>query len=449
MHIVIIGNGIAGISTARHIRKNSEHEITVISGETDFFWSRPALMYVYMGHMKFEHTQPYENWFWKKNRIQLRKGYVTQIDPVQKTLYFAEGESMRYDKLVLATGSTANKFGWPGQDLKRVQGMVSKQDLDQMEALSPEIKHAVIIGGGLIGIEMAEMFHSRHIPVTFLVRESSFWNNALPPEESAMINREIERTPGIDLRLETELKEIQGDDRGRAVGVITHTGEHIPCQFVGLTAGVHPNIDLAAGTAIETNRGFLVDEYLQTSVADIYACGDCAELRHPGPDRRGIEAVWYTGKLQGPVLAKTLCGTPTPYRQQTWFNSAKFLDIEYQVYGTVINHVREHEAHIYWEHPSGRKSIRLIYHRETQALLGINLMGIRYRQSVCTHWIESGTAIEEVLVNLGAANFDPEFFAQHEQAVLDMYQAQTGRQLRLKRRRGLRQAKAVLPTASS
>ena len=80
MHIVIIGNGITGITAARTIRKNSDHEITVVSGETDYFFSRTALMYVYMGHMKFEHTQPYENWFWEKNRINLKKGWVKKED---------------------------------------------------------------------------------------------------------------------------------------------------------------------------------------------------------------------------------------------------------------------------------------------------------------------------------------------------------------------------------
>jgi NADPH-dependent 2,4-dienoyl-CoA reductase/sulfur reductase-like enzyme len=78
-HIVIIGNGIAGVTAARHIRKNSDKRITIISGESDYFFARTALMYVYMGHMKFEHTQPYENWFWKKNRIELKTAWVEKI----------------------------------------------------------------------------------------------------------------------------------------------------------------------------------------------------------------------------------------------------------------------------------------------------------------------------------------------------------------------------------
>ena len=376
MHIVIIGNGIAGISTARHVRKlSSEAKITVISSETEFFWSRTALMYIYMGHMKFEHTQPYENWFWKKNRIELVNKYVESIQPEDKTLAFSDGSQMKYDKLVLATGSQPNKFGWPGQDLDGVGGMFSKQDLDRMEEYSRGLERAVIVGGGLIGIEMAEMFHSRHIPVTFLVREKSFWNVVMPPEESEMINQEIYGQEGIDLQLETELKEILPDKNGKVRAVITSRGEEIACGFVGLTAGVHANTSLAQGTEIETGRGFLVDEYLQTSVPDIYAAGDCAELRNPASGRRGIEAVWYTGKLMGPVLAKTLTGTPKAYQQTTWFNSAKFIDMEYQVYGSVGNQVREGEKHLFWKHPKLNKSVRLVYGSDSGKILGFNLMG--------------------------------------------------------------------------
>ena len=172
-HIVIIGNGISGVTAARHIRKLSNKRITIISAESDYFFSRTALMYVYMGHMKFEHTQPYEDWFWKKNKIELVKAYVKDINTDTKTLEFDNRDALKYDKLIIATGSKPNKFGWPGQDLKGVLGMYHKQDLENLEILAPNnkvCKHAVIVGGGLIGIELAEMLNSRHIPVTFLVR---------------------------------------------------------------------------------------------------------------------------------------------------------------------------------------------------------------------------------------------------------------------------------------
>lgn len=443
MHIAILGNGISGITAARFIRKQADHRITVISAETDYFFSRTALMYVYMGHMRYEDIKPYEDWFWEKNRIELKRGYVERIDFERKQLQFHEGDSMKYDKLILALGSEPNKFGWPGQDLKGVGGLYSYQDLEYMEAHSEGLERAVIVGGGLIGIEMAEMFHSRHIPVTFLVREEAYWNMVLPKEESEMVTRHI-REHGIDLRLSTELKAIEDDGKGRACAVITSTGERIDCGYVGLTAGVHPNIGWLKDTPLETEKGILVDDHLQTNLPDVYAIGDCAQIRQPKPGRRPIEAVWYTGRMMGETVAYTVCGQQQAYDPGIWFNSAKFMDIEYQVYGQVSGRMPEHHASVYWEHPDGRKSIRIVYDKNDHRAVGFNLMGVRYRQEVCEHWIAREATIEEVLQNLGLANFDPEFCRQFESEVVAQYNQQTGNNLQLRQKRGLSRALAFL-----
>lgn len=444
MHIAIIGNGIAGISAARHLRKLSDHRITVISGETDYFFSRTALMYVYMGHMRWDDIEPYEDWFWKKNRIDLKQAWVEKVDTKGKQLKFADGEKMAFDKLIIASGSKPNKFGWPGQDLDGVHGLYSRQDLDALERHSEKgIHQAVIVGGGLIGIELAEMLHSRHIPVTFLVRENKYWNAVLPDEESAMITRHI-REHGIDLRLETELKEIWSDQNETAQMVVTSTGEKIKCNYVGLTAGVSPNIEFLRFGDIEIKRGILVDEHLQTNIPDIYAIGDCAELRNPREGRRGIEAIWYTGRMMGETVAYNIVGKKIAYNPGIWFNSAKFLDIEYQVYGNINTRPPENHTSIYWEHSDGRKAIRIVYDNQTLEVLGFNLMGVRYRHEVCEKWLKEKTHIEEVLKNLGIANFDPEFYKEYEEDVIKIYNQQTGKNLRLKQKRSLKGAMQFL-----
>jgi len=446
MHIVIIGNGISGITAARYVRKLSDHNITVISDESDYFFSRTALMYVYMGHMRQKEIQPYEDWFWEKNRIERFRGKVAQVNYDSKTVQTTQGETITYDKLILATGSQSNKFDWPGQQLDGVHGLYHWQDLEAMERHSPGLQRAVIVGGGLIGIEMAEMFHSRHIPVTFLVREKSFLNLVLPADESEMINRHIIEH-GIDLRLQTELKEILPDENGKCRAVVTSRGEEIACGFVGLTVGVSPNIGFLKGTALEINRGILVNEYLETNLPDVYAIGDCAELRQPNPGRRPIEAIWYTGRIMGKVVGQNITGMREKYDPGIWFNSAKFLDIEYQVYGDVRPTWPETQTSLYWEHPSGKKSIRLIYDTNTEAIVGFNLMGVRYRQEVCEKWIKSGTPIEDVLQNLGLANFDPEFFEEYESDLIRIYNQKTGKQVKLKQKRGLSAALRFLQKA--
>ncbi|WP_431156656.1 NAD(P)/FAD-dependent oxidoreductase [Winogradskyella poriferorum] len=428
-HIVIIGNGVSGVTLARHIRKLSNKKITIISGETKYFFSRTALMYVYMGHMKFEHTQPYENWFWEKNRINLKQGFVKSVETKSKTLYFNSGETLQYDKLVIATGSKPNKFGWPGQDLEGVMGMYHKQDLENLEIHAPNnevCKRAVIVGGGLIGIELAEMLNCRSIPVTFLVRESSFWNGVLPEGESAMLNRHI-RNHHIDLRLSTNLREIKSDENGKVKSVIIdETGEELPCDVVGLTAGVSPNIDFLKDSEIETGRGVKVNRYLETNIKDVYAIGDCAEQHEAIGNRRPIEAVWYTGRMMGETLAQTLCGNPLKYNPGHWFNSAKFMDIEYQTYGWVHGSKGrpDYEAHFHWKHEDDTKCVTIAYHKETNEFLGINTFGIRMRHETFDTWLTEKRDVDYVINHLTEANFDPEFYASFEKQILQSYNNQ-------------------------
>lgn len=422
-NIVIIGNGVSGVTAARHIRKLSHHRITIISSETDYFFSRTALMYVYMGHMKFEHTQPYANDFWEKNQIDLVRGYVTRVDVKNKLLHLDGHKSIPFDKLILATGSKPNKFGWPGQDLAGVMGMYHKQDLEALETHSSRCQSAVIVGGGLIGIELAEMLLSRNKQVTFLVRESSFWNGVLPAEESEMINRHI-REHHIDLRLETNLNKILSDQSGQVKAVTTDKGETIACQVVGLTAGVSPNIDFLKDSGIELGRGILVNRMLETNIKDIYAIGDCAEQREAIGERRPIEAVWYTGRMMGETVAQTLCGQPTEYKPGHWFNSAKFLDIEYQTYGWVWAKPKENEAHFWWEHPDGKKGLRLAWDKQSRKFLGINTFGIRLRHEFFDQVLSEKKTVDWVAENLKTANFDPEFFQRYEKNILNAFKQQ-------------------------
>ena len=424
-HIVIIGNGIAGMTAARHIRKLTDKKITVISAESEYFFSRTALMYVYMGHMKFNHTQPYENWFWKKNKINLLQAFVENVNHENKTLLLNGGASISYDKLIIATGSKPNKFGWPGQDLNGVQGLYSKQDLEKLEKNAPNnkvCKRAVIVGGGLIGIEMAEMLRSRKIPVTFLVREKSFWNGVLPKGESQLINEHI-LEHHIDLRLDTNLEEIIADENGNAIAVKTDKGDLIECTVVGLTAGVTPNIDFLKDSGIALGKGVKVNRLLETNIKDIYAIGDCAEQHEAIGNRRPIEAVWYTGRMMGETVAQTICGKPTEYKPGHWFNSAKFLDIEYQTYGWVFSERNKeaHEEQFHWRHAKENICITIAFHQATKQFLGINTFGIRMRHEIFDRWLQENRNVNYVIEYLKDANFDPEFYKSYENEIVSKF----------------------------
>jgi len=410
MHVAIIGNGITGVSAALRVRAlQPDWRISLISGESQFHYSRPALMYIYMGHMRYQDTKPFPDSFWGEQRLELVRAWVTRIDLEKKRLELAGQTPLAFDKLLLATGSKPNKFGWPGQELEGVQGLWDLMDLQRLtQSCERGARAAAIVGGGLIGIELAEMLHSRGLAVTFLVRESSYWNGILPPEESAMVNREIERH-GLELRLNTRLAAIEDDGHGRVGAVVSDKGDRLACQIVGLTAGVSPNLDLVKDSGLKTARGILVDRKLRTNVPDVYAAGDCAEIEVPG--RNLLQQVWYTGKLQGEHAAEVLAGAERDYAPGLWFNSAKFFDLEYQTYGRV-NLALPGEASLYWEHASGRKALRLVH--QGGQVIGINVMGLRLRHEACERWLAEGRDVAYVLAHLGQANFDPEFFARHE-----------------------------------
>ncbi|TAE32017.1 MAG: FAD-dependent oxidoreductase [Cytophagales bacterium] len=422
--IVIIGNGIAGITAAREIRKRSDDKITVISSETDYFYSRTALMYLFMGHMEYHHLKPYEDWFWAKNRIDLVRGYVERIDFEGKALHLAE-RSVSYDVLILAVGSKPNFFGWPGQGLRGVQGLYGMPDLERMQADTNGVRQAVVVGGGLIGIELCEMLLSKGIQTTMLVREKSYWNSVLPDEESALIGDHV-REHHVDLRTHTELAELHDDGTGRVGSLTTKTGETLPAQFVGIAVGVSPNIDFLKNTPLETDRGILVNEFLETNLPGVYAIGDCVQHRTPPPNRKPLEQIWYTGRMMGETLAQTITGTRSAYDPGVFFNSAKFFDIEYQTYGFAPAHLNESPdlKTFYWQNAARKVAMRFYFRADTGVVVGMNTLGIRQRQAVWSRWISEERTIGEVMGNLEKANFDPEFFRRYEDEIVDAFQGQ-------------------------
>lgn len=432
-HIVIIGNGISGTTCARYIRKQDRNcHITIISAETEHFYARTALMYIYMGHMTYEHTKPYEDSFWKKNRLELIFNYVEKVDTENKRLTFQDGDTLHYDKLIIATGSKSNFFGWPGQDLIGVQGLYNFQDLQNMENNTVDTEHAVIVGGGLIGIEMAEMLLSRGINVTFLVREKRYWGSILAEGEARMIERHM-KEHHITLKLESELAEIKGKN-GKVTSVTTKNGEEIACQFVGIATGVSPNILFLKESGIETDKGVFINEYFQTNISDVYAIGDCAQFRTAIHGRKPLEQVWYTGRMQGQVLAQTICGNETKYNPGPWFNSAKFLDIEYQNYGMIPADAEDGQEMFYWEHANGKVALRICFEKEANKLIGVNSFGFRLRHEIFNKWLTEHISVDHMLEHLADANFDPEFYRRHEQEIVSAFNQKYNKNIKPKKR---------------
>ncbi|MFC6223066.1 NAD(P)/FAD-dependent oxidoreductase [Hymenobacter artigasi] len=439
MHLVILGNGITGVTCALTVRRlQPEARITLVSSESAHHYSRTALMYVYMGHLRAQDIKPYEDWFWNENRLALVHATATALNTAENLLSLADGTTLAYDQLLLATGSESKLFDWPGQELAGVQGLYNLPDLEAMTRDTHGISRGVVVGGGLIGVELAEMLHTRGIEPVVLVRDARYWGAVLPPEEANLVDRQFQENH-ISVRYQTELREILGDAQGRVRAVVTTAGEEIACQWVGLATGVTPNLALASTSNVETDRGILVDEFLRTNVPNVFAAGDCAQHRQPGAGEVPIEQLWYTGRMQGETVAHTICGQATPYRRGIWFNSAKFFNLEYQTYGYAPAGPVPGLSSFYWEHPGSRAAVRVYFRSEApHAVVGFNALGLRLRHAVCEQWIARRTPVATVMSQFGSANFDPEFFPQHEKAIVADYNRQfPGQPVALKQRKGL------------
>ncbi len=405
-NIVIIGNGISGITCARHIRKRSNDIITIISSESEHFYSRTALMYLYMVHMKYDHIKPYEDFFWKKNKLNLLFEHVENVDVLNHVLNLSSGKQISFDKLVIASGSVTRKYNWPGQQLRGVVSMYSLQDLEKIESHSKNIEKAVIVGGGLIGVELAEMFHSRNIQVSMLVRDQNYWGSVLPAQDAELVGDHI-ASHGIKIIYRSELKEIVGSEG--VDGIITSAGEKLSCQVVGITTGVTPNISFLKESEIECDKGVLVNRFLETNIPGIYAIGDCAQFKLPVNGRKPIEQIWYTGRMHGETLAQTLTGNRIAYDPGPFFNSAKFFDLEYQTYGDVTAKENETDSTFSWKHPTKEIALTFRYHTEAKTFLGINCFGTRLRHEKFDQWLTQKATIDSVMADFSDALFDREF----------------------------------------
>ena len=274
----------------------------------------------------------------------------------------------------------------------------------------------------MIGIELCEMFRSRGMEVTMLVREPSFWGNVLSLEEGSLVEDHI-RSHGVEVLTKTELASIQGED-GQVSGVHLSNGAGIECSIVALAIGVEPNVEWLQNSGIELGRGVLVDRKFRTNVKDVFAIGDCAEFRDPPPGVAAINQVWYTGRMMGETLSQVLIGKDVAYAPGPWFNSAKFFDLEYQTYGQVTPVQKPGEQHFFWRDLEGRRSVKVVFDSDRSIFLGINVIGFRIRHELVAAYLEKEASVHEVLQGFDRWNFDPEFTSDFHSEVLEKWNSE-------------------------
>jgi NADPH-dependent 2,4-dienoyl-CoA reductase/sulfur reductase-like enzyme len=408
MHYVIVGNGVAGVTAARRLRARDESaRITMVSGESDYFFSRTALMYSFMDKMTLRDLEPYERREWKDLRIDLVRAWVTGLDAQGARLKLDTGREIAYDALLLATGSVARQPSWlPPDPPAGVVHFVTLQDLERCERAAPDCREAVVVGGGLIGVELVECLLHHRMQVSFLVKDPWYWPAALGGEEAEMIHAHLRRH-GVNLLLDEQVQTIETDRGDRLAGVCLESGRKLPCQILGIAIGVEPQVGWLRNVATPPalSRGIIVDGRFRTSLPRVYAAGDCAEVSRPG-EASFVEQIWYSAKRQGEAAALSMLGDAVDYRRPLFYNSAKFFEIEYTTVGQV-NDAPPGAQQFFWRHPRQEASIRLL--TLDDRLIGANLLGARWDHTCFERWIAERRDRSYVLAHLREAQFDVEF----------------------------------------
>jgi len=427
MHYVIVGNGVAGIEAALALRRREgEARITLVSDEHDHFYSRPALMYVFAGQMRLRDTEPYDRGLYERLRLERVSKRVAGVDAGAKALRFEDGGTLGYDRLLLAVGSRGRPAPWPGAAGAGVHYFVTLRDLEGLDREARPGLRAVVVGGGLIGVEVAEILLARGLKVTFLVRENWYFPLALDEREAALVAEHL-RAHGVDVRLGVNVEEVRRGPDGalagvrlgdapRALAALAPEAGEVPCDLLVSAIGVVPNTGFLAGGGLRLSKGgaIEVDDALRASAPDVWAAGDCANVTWADGTRRP-EQLWYTARDQGRVAAASMLGDAAVYRRGTWYNSAKFFDLEYTTAGWVPVRLDWDNTPLdpgpdvrdWFQRTPGRfDSQRVVC--KGQRVVGFNMLGGRWNHEVMLEWIDSRRTLAYVLDHLGEAQFDEE-----------------------------------------
>lgn len=307
MRYSIIGNGAAGIAAAESIRKNDPlASITIYSGEDYFHYSRPRLIDLLAGKVSIEGITIRKEEFYAKNNLRLVQPVrVTSIDPIQKMIRLEGGTEEGYDKCIIATGASSFLPPVPGADTQGVFTLRTIQDALRIIDYSQGKKDAVIIGGGLLGIEAGVSLTLRGLRVTIVEVFDRLLPKQLDAESARILQRSLE-TKNLSFLLPRQVQSISKQSDGRLQINFT-SAEPIVADLALFSVGIRPNLSILEGSGIETGRGIRVNDFLQTSADSVYAAGDIAE--HRGV----IYGLWPAAREQGQIAGLNASGTRVEY----------------------------------------------------------------------------------------------------------------------------------------
>jgi nitrite reductase (NADH) large subunit len=307
--VVVIGNGIAGVTAADFIRRNHPScEIALIGSEVHQLYNRMGVARLIHGRSAMQGLYLLPNDWYEKNGVSLwLNTKVLEIDRETMQVRLGTGERLGYDRLVIATGGRATV---PPIDRLGIAGTFVLRDADdamKIRAYSQDFDEhrAIVVGGGLLGLEAAHALHVRGMSVTILERSSRLLARTLDPVASEMLRSYFEAL-GIAVRTETQIAAIEGADR--LVGIVTAAGDRVPAEVLLVATGLTPGVSLAQTAGLATSRGVLVDDHMRTSDPAIYAVGDVAEFDGH------VWGLWPVAVAQAQVAAINIAGGDRSYQ---------------------------------------------------------------------------------------------------------------------------------------
>jgi len=331
---LIVGMGAAGIAAAETIRREDPSaDVLLVSEDAYGYYSRPGLAYYLTGEIPEQMLYPFSQKDFDYLHLRRIQGRVARLHLQAHRVELQQGESLPYDRLLLATGSQAAMPGLPGVDL---QGVVKLDDMDDARQIlkrSRRARGAVVVGGGITALEIVEGLRARRVSTHYFMRRDRYWGNVLDETESRIVEHRLTEE-GVQIHYHTELSEILGKG-DRVSGVLTTDGRQIKCGLVAIAIGVRPRKELADEAGLETDRGILVNEYLQTSAPDVFAAGDVAQVLDPFSGRAILDTLWGVAVAQGRAAGLNMVGQGTPYRKAVPFNVTRLAGLTTTIIGTV------------------------------------------------------------------------------------------------------------------
>ena len=384
MRYIIIGNGAAGATAAEKIRTlDKEGTITIFTDENYPYYYRPKLIYFLAGNLKTaEFIMHDENWF-KERGLDLHLGKaVAKIDPLKKEVSTTTGETFPYDRLLLANGSTPFVPPMPGADLEAVYTLRTIDDGYKILEKAQKSKRAVIIGGGLLGLEAGHSLLELGLSITVLDRDPYLLARQLNRRGGELLQNMLQEQ-GYNFIAGADITYIE--KTGTTLTVRLSDGQSVEGDFVLLSVGIRTNLELAKSAGLACNRGIIVNDNLETSVPHIFAAGDVCE--HNG---RGY-GTWLPARQQGEIAGANMTGVGRQYFGTTPAHKLKVAGIDLVSLGQITE---EEGVQIYVQKETPGV-YRAFFHRNG-LIQGAILLGDTEDQAVVQKAITSGQGLENL-----------------------------------------------------